>query len=151
VWGPKPRCNFSHFLRGSPAGLPWHALMVAVIGKACHAAALAVHICSCVVVGLDDQAYVPACECHTSSHTEPKLLSLSVCQGTDTVRLALQIQHCTLPTGCWCTQPERHWATTDSTSVQGTTNHDIRGTITALWVQRLGFSIQRLLGYNPKP
>jgi hypothetical protein len=52
--------------------------MVAVIGKACHAAALAVHLCSCVVVGLDDQAYVPACECHTFSHTEPKLLSLSV-------------------------------------------------------------------------
>jgi hypothetical protein len=32
------------------------------------------------VVGLDDQAYVPACECHTFSHTEPKLLSPSVNQ-----------------------------------------------------------------------
>jgi hypothetical protein len=52
--------------------------MVAEIGKACHAAALALHLCSCVVVGLDDQAYVPACECHTFSHTEPKLLSTSV-------------------------------------------------------------------------
>jgi hypothetical protein len=30
--------------------------MVAVIGKACHAAALVVHLCSCVVVGADDQA-----------------------------------------------------------------------------------------------
>jgi len=75
---PKTPCNFSHFVRGSPAGLHLHALMVAVIGKACHAAALAVHLCSCVVVGLDDQAYVPACECHTFSHTEPKLLSPSV-------------------------------------------------------------------------
>ena len=45
-------------------------LMIAVIGKACHAAALVVHLCSCVVVGLDDQAYVPACECHIFSHTE---------------------------------------------------------------------------------
>jgi hypothetical protein len=58
-----------------------HALMVAVIGKACHAAALAVHLCSCVVVGLDDQAYVPACECHTFSHAGPELSSLSVCMS----------------------------------------------------------------------
>jgi hypothetical protein len=76
--GQNSPCNFRHFLRGSPPGLHLHALMVAVIGKACHAAALAVHICSCVVVGLDDHAYVPACECHTFSHTQPKLLSLSV-------------------------------------------------------------------------
>jgi hypothetical protein len=65
--------------------------MVAVIGKACHAAALAVHLCSCVVVGLDDQAYVPACECHTFSHTEPKLLSLSV-PAADSDALAASLQ-----------------------------------------------------------
>jgi hypothetical protein len=56
--------------------------MVAVIGRACHAAALVVHHCSCVVVGLDDQAYALACECHTFSHTERNLLSLSVHLGS---------------------------------------------------------------------
>jgi hypothetical protein len=77
-WGQNHLAILPPKVRGSPAGLHVHALMVAVIGKACHAAALAVHLCSCVVVGLDDQAYVPACECHTFSHSEPKRLSLSV-------------------------------------------------------------------------
>jgi hypothetical protein len=55
-----------------------HAVMVAVIGRACHATALVVHLFSCVVVGTDDKADLLACECHCVNHIEHKLLFLGV-------------------------------------------------------------------------
>jgi hypothetical protein len=64
--------------------------MVAVIGRACHATALVVHLFSCVVVGTDDKADVLACECYCVSHIEHKLLSLGCAPLVDFPHWSLQ-------------------------------------------------------------